>query len=100
VAGAVPQTDISLPLRPPLTGVTNPYKGLAAFDEADTAFFFGREALVERLVERLAEDHPLARFLAVVGPSGSGKSSLVKAGLIPALRQGRCLVLMNGSWSR
>ena len=62
----------------------NPYKGLRAFEEADAADFFGREALTERLVERLRE----TRFLAVVGPSGSGKSSVVRAGLVPALRRG------------
>jgi WD40 repeat protein/DNA-binding SARP family transcriptional activator len=78
--------DVEIAGKALLTGVHNPYKGLSAFDEADAPFFFGREALVERLVERLAEEHPLARFLAVVGPSGSGKSSLVKAGLVPALR--------------
>jgi WD40 repeat protein/DNA-binding SARP family transcriptional activator len=62
----------------------NPYKGLRAFEEADAADFFGRELLTRHLVERLHE----ARFLAVVGPSGSGKSSLVRAGLVPALRRG------------
>ena len=46
--------------------------------------FFGREALTQELIARLATD----RFLAVVGPSGSGKSSVVRAGLIPALRAG------------
>jgi WD40 repeat protein/serine/threonine protein kinase/two-component SAPR family response regulator len=65
---------------------TNPYKGLLAFQEADAANFFGREALVQQLLERL--DGRGNRFLAVVGPSGSGKSSIVKAGLIPKLRQG------------
>jgi class 3 adenylate cyclase/WD40 repeat protein len=65
-------------------GVRNPYKGLRAFEEADAADFFGREALTEHLVERLAT----TRFLAVVGPSGSGKSSVVRAGLVPALRSG------------
>jgi WD40 repeat protein len=70
--------------------VVNPYKGLHAFQEADAEHFFGREALVQQLVARLArpangQDN---RFLAVVGPSGSGKSSVVKAGLIPALRDG------------
>jgi len=69
--------------------VVNPYKGLRAFQEADSADFFGREALVERLLGRLSEDQPYARFLNVVGPSGSGKSSVVRAGLLPALRQGR-----------
>ncbi|MDQ5854132.1 MAG: protein kinase [Chloroflexota bacterium] len=68
--------------------VENPYKGLRAFQEADAPDFFGREALVQHLVTRLAEPSTLQRFLGVVGPSGSGKSSLVRAGLVPALRQG------------
>ncbi len=66
----------------------NPYKGLRAFAEADAADFFGREVLTQQLLERLAEEHPAERLLAVVGPSGSGKSSVVRAGLIPALRCG------------
>ena len=72
----------------PLVEVANPYKGLLAFNEADAALFFGREALTQQLVTRLAETGPYHRFMAVVGPSGSGKSSLVKAGLVPALRRG------------
>jgi WD40 repeat protein/DNA-binding SARP family transcriptional activator len=71
-----------------LVEAPNPYKGLRAFEEADAADFFGREPLIEQLVARLREDGDAVRFLAVVGPSGSGKSSLVKAGLIPALRSG------------
>ena len=66
----------------------NPYKGLLAFRESDSEDFFGRETFIRRLIERLGEKDPLSRFLAVVGPSGSGKSSTVKAGLIPALRHG------------
>jgi serine/threonine protein kinase/WD40 repeat protein len=66
----------------------NPYKGLRPFVEADASDFFGREALIERLVSRLDEDLEASRFLSVVGPSGSGKSSVVRAGLIPALRRG------------
>jgi WD40 repeat protein/serine/threonine protein kinase len=66
----------------------NPYKGLRAFQESDANDFFGRESLTKKLLERLDEDHPLYRFLAVVGPSGSGKSSVVKAGVIPALKKG------------
>jgi serine/threonine protein kinase/DNA-binding XRE family transcriptional regulator len=65
----------------------NPYKGLRSFEEADAADFFGREALTQQLLARLGESGDLARFLAIVGPSGSGKSSVVKAGLIPALRR-------------
>jgi len=68
--------------------VRNPYKGLRAFLEADATDFFGREAVTQRLLRSLAEDGPAARFLAVVGPSGSGKSSVVRAGLVPALRRG------------
>jgi DNA-binding SARP family transcriptional activator/ABC-type glycerol-3-phosphate transport system substrate-binding protein len=64
--------------------VRNPYKGLRAFSEADTEDFFGREALVDELVARIDDG---ARFLALVGPSGSGKSSVALAGLVPALRQ-------------
>ncbi len=66
----------------------NPYKGLRPFAEADADDFFGRDALVDRLLARLGEPGDGSRFLAVVGPSGSGKSSIVRAGLVPALRQG------------
>ena len=77
----------SLPVRP--TGeARNPYKGLLPFTEADADDFFGRDALVDRLIARLAEPVEGSRFLAVVGPSGSGKSSVVRAGLVPTLRQG------------
>ena len=79
--------------------ISNPYKGLRAFEEADAKDFFGREDFVKLLLDRLndcADNHSAnqevlgqGRFLAVVGPSGSGKSSLVKAGLLPALRQGQ-----------
>ncbi len=68
--------------------VRNPYKGLRAFTESDAGDFFGRDALVDRLIARLVEPHPGARFLAVVGPSGGGKSSVVRAGLVPAIRRG------------
>jgi DNA-binding SARP family transcriptional activator len=66
----------------------NPYKGLRAFGEADAGDFFGREALTTELVERLGNVARAAGLLAVVGPSGSGKSSVVRAGLVPALRAG------------
>jgi WD40 repeat protein/serine/threonine protein kinase len=71
----------------------NPYKGLRPFQEADSADFFGRETFNEKLLKRLQEPGAFSSFLAVVGPSGSGKSSVVKAGLIPALRKGE----MHGS---
>jgi DNA-binding SARP family transcriptional activator/ABC-type glycerol-3-phosphate transport system substrate-binding protein len=74
--------------RQPSGPIRNPYKGLRAFLEADAGDFFGREAVTKRLIRCLAEDDPAAGFLAVVGPSGSGKSSVVRAGLVPALRRG------------
>ena len=74
------------PVRLRRAGARNPYKGLRAFREVDAADFHGRGRLVADLVARLGTDD--GRFLVVVGPSGSGKSSLVNAGLLPALRQG------------
>jgi serine/threonine protein kinase/ABC-type glycerol-3-phosphate transport system substrate-binding protein len=72
---------------PPTVGeVRNPYKGLRPFSEADAEDFFGREPATEQLLSLLAEPGP--GFVAVVGPSGSGKSSLVGAGLVSALRRG------------
>jgi DNA-binding SARP family transcriptional activator/ABC-type glycerol-3-phosphate transport system substrate-binding protein len=71
------------PRRP--TETNNPYKGLRPFTENDAGEFFGRRALVQELVAAVAA-HPL---VTVVGPSGSGKSSVVRAGLVPALRAGR-----------
>jgi WD40 repeat protein/DNA-binding SARP family transcriptional activator len=75
-------------IQPRVAVLANPYKGLHPFQETDAADFFGREASVQRLLARLKADGVPTRFLAVVGPSGSGKSSLVRAGLIPALRKG------------
>ena len=75
------------PPRFPCRPRANPYKGLRAFDEGDAAVFYGRDRLVDELVTHLDESD--SRLLAVVGPSGSGKSSVVRAGLVPALREGR-----------
>ena len=61
-----------------------PYKGLASFEPEDAALFFGREHLVGELAARTVG----AGLLGVVGASGSGKSSLIAAGLIPSLRAG------------
>ena len=60
-----------------------PYRGLEPFREEDAAFFCGRDDAIRELVARVQEH----MFVAVVGPSGSGKSSLVFAGLLPALRK-------------
>ena len=66
----------------------NPYKGLRAFQETDAPDFHGRETLITRLLDQLGGDPP-GRFVVLVGPSGSGKSSLIRAGLLPAVRGGR-----------
>jgi hypothetical protein len=61
-----------------------PYLGLRTFEERDAGFFFGRDGDVQRLLEKLRA----ARMLAVVGPSGSGNSSVVRAGLVAAIHAG------------
>jgi WD40 repeat protein/serine/threonine protein kinase len=66
----------------------NPYKGLRAFQQADADDFFGRDELVQELIDHLAVTGNNHDFLAVVGPSGSGKSSIVKAGMLPQIQNG------------
>ena len=68
----------------PASPVLCPFKGLAAFESSDAEFFFGRDRIVSELVARLAE-WPL---VGILGPSGIGKSSLLRAGVLPALRAG------------
>jgi basic membrane lipoprotein Med (substrate-binding protein (PBP1-ABC) superfamily)/DNA-binding SARP family transcriptional activator len=63
---------------------TNPYKGLRPFTEEDRGDFFGRDELVRELLDALKD--PNLELLALVGPSGSGKSSVLHAGLLPVLR--------------
>jgi WD40 repeat protein/DNA-binding SARP family transcriptional activator/tRNA A-37 threonylcarbamoyl transferase component Bud32 len=77
-------TGTSLATGDSFTPTRNPYKGLHPFTEADAADFFGRSNLVDELVAAMAD----RRLVAVVGPSGIGKSSVVRAGLVPALRDG------------
>ena len=73
---------------------TCPFRGLKAFGEKDKQFFFGRQSLIQRLTLHMQQK----RFLAVLGPSGSGKSSLVRAGLVPELRQrGHAIVLFTAT---
>ncbi|MET7716826.1 WD40 repeat domain-containing protein [Streptomyces sp. NPDC005407] len=72
-----------------------PYPGLDAFVEDEAAVFFGREAQAEELTRRLhaSSERPSDRFLVLVGASGSGKSSLVRAGVMPRLRGRRWTIL-------
>ena len=77
---------VALLFEPPpaaLPSPVNPYRGLFAFREEDAALFFGREAAIAQLVQAV-ETKP---FVAVIGSSGSGKSSVVAAGLLPRLRR-------------
>ena len=69
-----------------------PYKGLASFDRSDAEYFCGRERMVSDLVARLAE----STLVGIVGPSGIGKSSLLRAGLLSALSAGA--LPGSGSW--
>ena len=71
-----------------------PFKGLEPFETGDAGIFFGRERLVDELVARLAD----APLLAIIGPSGSGKSSLLRAGVLPALQR-EALVVRPSEWS-
>ncbi|NNF54966.1 MAG: extracellular solute-binding protein [Acidimicrobiales bacterium] len=70
------------------TPTANPYRGLTAFSAADAVVFHGRRSVTQRLLARLAIPGRSGRFVALVGPSGSGKSSTVAAGLLPALAAG------------
>ncbi|HVQ74009.1 MAG TPA: hypothetical protein VMT79_00565 [Candidatus Binatia bacterium] len=72
--------------------IQSPYPGLRPFEPHEAAIFFGRERHVGRLLEILLRE----RFLAVIGPSGSGKSSLVRAGMLPALAAG--FLGTGGAW--
>jgi WD40 repeat protein len=81
--------------RPAWAGDRVPFPGLAAFGEQDAAVYFGREIQVADLVRRLhvLDGAAAARFVCVTGSSGSGKSSLIHAGVLPRLRARRWVVL-------
>jgi energy-coupling factor transporter ATP-binding protein EcfA2 len=78
------------PLSPSRLGPSKPFPGLRPYEEQDAAWFFGRGQQTNDLLKRLRQ----TRFIAVVGPSGCGKSSLVRAGLVAAIRDG----YMDVSW--
>ena len=76
-----PGHPLNLPPAPDLTAELNPYRGLKSYDQKHSQLFFGREDEITELVQ-MVDAHP---FLAVLGASGTGKSSLVKAGVLPRL---------------
>ncbi|MDB9511649.1 caspase family protein [Kamptonema animale CS-326] len=84
----VPGHELNLPPAPELNRENNPYRGLESFDEEHSNLFFGREKLIKKLY-KFVEKHPLT---VVLGASGTGKSSLVKAGLIPRWRNANSTV--------
>ena len=75
---------------PPLVSVSgvidSPYRGLSAFEEQDAAFFFGREKAATQLLERMSRLSAGPGLLVVSGVSGAGKSSLLRAGVLPRIR--------------
>ncbi|WP_428666636.1 hypothetical protein [Runella sp.] len=73
--------------------VKNPFPGLRPFETQESDIFFGRDGLTDTLLKKLRT----TRFVAVVGTSGSGKSSLVKAGLLPAMKSG-FMVSAGSNW--
>ncbi|MBD2451653.1 caspase family protein [Nostoc sp. FACHB-152] len=78
-----PGHALNLPSAPPLDESKNPYRGLESFEEEHSSLFFGRQKLTQQLYE-FVNEQPLT---VVLGASGTGKSSLVKAGLIPYLKK-------------
>ncbi|ALO95951.1 hypothetical protein SHL15_4868 [Streptomyces hygroscopicus subsp. limoneus] len=97
VVGQVVVYRLENPLPPRIEWPRNrvPYPGLDAFDEDESPIYFGREAQAAELTRRLhaAASRPGERFLLLVGASGSGKSSLVRAGVVPRLRERRWTVV-------
>jgi len=79
-------------------GLECPYPGLAAFGPQDVGLFFGRQRLTATLVTRLAEQLTAPGLLMVLGPSGSGKSSLLGAGLLPAIAAGGLPARGSRAW--
>jgi energy-coupling factor transporter ATP-binding protein EcfA2 len=82
IKGEPPGPDLQVKIATSLASIC-PYRGLKFFREEDSAFFFGRDAFVDHLIAAV-DQH---QFVAVMGQSGSGKSSVVRAGLMPRLRR-------------
>ncbi|WP_026732865.1 nSTAND1 domain-containing NTPase [Fischerella sp. PCC 9605] len=91
-----PGHPLNLPPAPPLDESQNPYRGLQSFDERHSHLFFGRQALTEQLYQYIL-GQPLT---VVLGASGTGKSSLVKAGLIPYIKRMQNPTPVDGEGAR
>lgn len=80
----------------PLAALFLPYPGMKAFEENQSAHFFGREAEISGYIDYLRLNH----FLGLIGPSGCGKSSLVRAGIVPILKKrSYCDLFGGGDWA-
>ncbi len=79
-----PGHELNLPPAPALNKENNPYRGLESFDQVHKDLFFGRDTEIDQLLKRLNDPHPM---VVVLGASGTGKSSLVKAGLLPRVAE-------------
>jgi transcriptional regulator with XRE-family HTH domain/sugar lactone lactonase YvrE len=78
--------------------IDSPYRGLAAFEEADAAFFFGREAATAQVLDRMSRQLAGAGLLMVSGVSGAGKSSLLRAGVLPRIRAEGLAAAPGAAW--
>ena len=84
-------SSVATPIFASTLSSTRPFPGLRPYEESDSDWFFGRSSEINELLKRLRR----VRFVAIVGPSGCGKSSLIKAGVLPSVRDG----YLDSSWS-
>ncbi|MGB5211957.1 MAG: caspase family protein [Gammaproteobacteria bacterium] len=89
---ANPKTEVNPKPDPPLTDESNPWLGLKTYSKGDADLFFGRQRVIRDLAEKLRDENGPS-LLAVVGASGTGKSSVVKAGLLPLISNPK-----GGNW--
>jgi transcriptional regulator with XRE-family HTH domain len=82
----------------PAAATGSPYRGLAAFEEQDAAFFFGREAATAQVLDRISRHLAGAGLLMVSGVSGAGKSSLLRAGVLPRIREEGLAAAPGAAW--